>query len=219
MSVLEKLSQEEKDLFISYVKTYGPNGNGSDDDDSIYELTQPIENIAPADHLLRLWDVAKGIFLEKVFGDKLICRKKIEYETPIEEIDFETLYWSDLVRTLIRVCSNGQNSGIYLSQVEHDYQDNENEMPEDFIYEYNANGEWINTIMNSGWYCQRLRDFSYDKDYAYNNIYDGPTFMIKRRDKDGAPLKIVSGCKYSKAIAICAAQFFTVFSSKIQPQN
>ena len=200
MSVLEKLSQEEKDLFISYVKTFGPNGNSSDDDDSVYELNQSIEDIAPAEHLLRFWNDAKGVFLEKVFGNNLICRKKIEYETPIEEIDFETLYWSDLTRNLIRKCSNSQPNGIYYTQVQHNCEDNESEMPSDFIYEYNANGKWINTIMDSGWYCQKLRDFAYDKHYAYNNIYDGPTFMIKRKDKDGAPLKIVSGCKYSKAM-------------------
>lgn len=203
MSVLEKLSLQDRAMFSSYVREYGPNSDNSDEDDCYYELTRPLSERAPIDFILRFWNMNKSYFLEKVFGDQLILRKRIEYEKPKEEIDFDQLYYHPMTEKLIDKCLNKQPHSIWTTQMLHKNQDNEDEMPEDFIYEYEADGSWYNTIDRCGWYCTHLRDMAHNTDWQYTNIYDGPTFSLKRRDKDKT-IKIVNGMKYSKALGkIC----------------
>ena len=204
MSVLEKLSKCDRDKFMSYTREFGPNCNDAgDDDDYYYEMAKPFSSRAPIEHLLRFWDMNKSIFLEKVFGDNLILRRRIEYEKPKEEIDFDNLYYHPMTEKLIDKCLNGQSYSIWKTQLLHDNKDNEDEMPDDFIYEYDSEGKWHNTMQRNGWYCSFLRDIIHNSDFQYSNIYSGFTFSLKRRDKD-KPLKIVEGMKYSKAMGkIC----------------
>ena len=185
MSVLSLLSEEEKAAFISYIKNFGP-GSGCAED---WEMNKSIDRIESADYLLRFWDMAKGRFLEGLFGDQLIKKIPIEYSTPREEIDFDALYRMPFNDSFINKCMNGMSKWYWRDGYS-------SYLPEDMqIKEYNADGLLLNADCK---YCNRLHGLISDSDYAYDNIYSGPIFSIKLGDK--SPLKIVEGMKWSKAL-------------------
>lgn len=202
MNILEKMSPASKETFASYIKTYGPNnGSGGEDDDVYFSMTKDLDDIAPVDYILREWASAKSLFLEKVFGDQLIVRQKVDYEKSINEIDFNYLHCCNLTDRITNLSKNHQFGVYWRIQEQHNFSDND--IPEDFIYEYYPNGEWSNTMSGTAWRCEHLYQLIMSRHYAYDNIYNGSTFSIKRYDKD--PLKIVQGTKYSKVVGKIAA--------------
>ena len=67
MSLLEKLSSDEKDMLIDYIESYGFfEGSGGDVK-------------APFDYLFRFWDTNKSKYLSNMFGGELILSREISY--------------------------------------------------------------------------------------------------------------------------------------------
>ena len=74
MSLLEKLSSDEKDMLIDYIESYGFfEGSGGDVK-------------APFDYLFRFWDTNKSEYLSKMFGEELILSKEISYQRDMEDV-------------------------------------------------------------------------------------------------------------------------------------
>ena len=74
MSLLEKLSSDEKNMLIDYIESYGFSGGS---EGSVK---------ASFDYLFRFWDTNKSEYLANMFGGELILSKEISYKRDIEDL-------------------------------------------------------------------------------------------------------------------------------------
>lgn len=74
MSLLEKLSSDEKNMLIDYIESYGFSGGS---EGSVK---------ASFDYLFRFWDANKSEYLANMFGGELILSKEISYKRDIEDL-------------------------------------------------------------------------------------------------------------------------------------
>lgn len=70
MSLIDKLTEQEIRMIGDYIDTYSSNET---------------RRTASVQHLLRLWDSNKSIYLDRLFGGDLTITKKITYKQDIEE--------------------------------------------------------------------------------------------------------------------------------------
>lgn len=75
MSILNKLSQDEKTMLMSYIENYAFSG------------AEGGEVKASFDHLFRLWDASKSEYLFNIFGQELILQKNIVYKKTMEDLE------------------------------------------------------------------------------------------------------------------------------------
>ena len=194
MSVLSKLTLEDKEKISSYINEYGK----STCEEGYYELNN--FNAGDIDYRLRLWDEAKSRYLEKMFGDDLIKKVHISYEKAVDEIDFRPLYYSTFQDIISDFCWQKNTNSHYPFK----------EPPIDYIYEYDANGVWLNPInqygINPTHRCINLYNLFMSDDNLYDNIYHGETFSIKYFNET---LKIQHGMKVSR-IAAKVAKIFNI---------
>ena len=79
-----KLSPQDAETFMSYVRYYGASCD-----------CNVVSSYANADTLLQYWSDAKAARLYKAFGEKLILEKEIEYKEPVESITRRMSYELD----------------------------------------------------------------------------------------------------------------------------
>ena len=191
MSVLSRLSDEEKRTIMSYIEAYGDSDN-SDGGDGYYEMNA--SGHADIDYLLRYWDGAKSEYLGDMFGDSLIKKIPITYEQSIDDVNFGTLYDTAFYERMSYFCWQKRHKSAYGNV----------EPEEDYIYEYDTNGDWLNPLYHDDNYwrrshkCENIYRLLTDEDSLFDNIYHGRSFVVKYYEDS---VKITTGMKVSRALA------------------
>lgn len=77
MSIMNKLSENEKNMLLAYIESYGfAGGEGGSVKTTI-------------DHLLRFWEANKSKYLFQMFGNELILNREIVYKKSLEDLKEE----------------------------------------------------------------------------------------------------------------------------------
>lgn len=74
MSLLEKLSTDERNMLIDYIESYGFSGGDSG------------TMKAPFDYVFRFWDANKSNYLANMFNGELILSKEISYKRDVDDL-------------------------------------------------------------------------------------------------------------------------------------
>ena len=192
MSVIELLTDSDKEAIKNYIELYGMNQDG---DSVSYSMEKPWSYMASVDHILRVWNMNKSLYLNKIFGNTLIKKIPIEYGLSPNEVDFTVLHNSQFAQAFAKRCSNGVR-GFWWDSDFSTLQKDAN-----YISEYDSQNRCLNNSSENNTtspFCHKLHNLLYDETYAFNNIFDGDTFSISVRDKK--PLKIPHGAKWSKIL-------------------
>ena len=78
--MFELLSEQDKENIVSWISHFGPANDGRN------PYNVPEHNMAPLNHILRVWDNAKEDYLHSLFGDNLILERPYTYRIPLEDM-------------------------------------------------------------------------------------------------------------------------------------
>lgn len=191
MDVYNLLTENDLDLFTSYIKTFGVN---EADDETDYALSKSYDDMASADYLLRYWRENKNHFLNKIFKDNLIIKVPISYNKRIEPKEIESLA-NHFFILRIKNAITKQTLPLFMENLT---EPKESEVPNDLIFEYqiiDGKKVWTN------WYnycCTCLKCFLENTIYYQTNVFSGATFYIKYKNKP--EFKVQKGARFSHTL-------------------
>ena len=165
--VLERLSAKDRYMFGKYIDNYAGG-----------------EHTASVEHILRYWDQAKDVRLAKMFGDKLILQKRVEFKKSADQ----------MIGDMEQVLSQSW-SGKFNDEAADFYRNFRNFMQDEIERQYGRRSEEWYTINN-------LTDYYTLCTNSYNC---GQPLHITL--PDGKVMKITKGYKATKAIGKLAEAF------------
>lgn len=187
--MLELITENEYRMMDDYRKEYAAYS---------YKENLNLENFVSSKILLQEWSYAKQKnYLNKLFGDKLILEKEIEYVKPFEDLKAEMV----------------SHFSLGWKAEQEDYSDEESLSPaKRFLRQYHLLFQKLGKELSDKGQLGWMEDnYYYSAQYlmgAYNlakNVYEGRSFKIPC--PDGKDLAINEGCKISKILGKIAEKF------------